>query len=119
MNTTLKKLLEMLQWAKEHKLYAHIKFGYYADGKTQEVYFDCQAESYKMVHLFAKEFKVKFHRIQSATEGALDYEAKKDNINISLYAISELPPFCRVIYEDIKVLAQEAYTKTIARVVCH
>ena len=117
MKNPFKIASEYLKWANDHDFYGavSIKFDH---GTILKVEFSCQARSYKNVHEFARKFKLKLDKKQSATKGALDYSHASDSLDIKFYAIGELAPNCRVEYKKVKIPAQKARTETQAIVVC-
>ena len=119
MTAALKTANKYYEWAKSHNLYCDIMIAAYCS-EEETIAFTCQAESYKKVHEFSRKFRIKFEKEPGATKGCLDY-CNNDNlygIFIKLYAISELPPSCKVKYETIYIPAQEARTEKRAIVIC-
>ncbi|MGR3177806.1 MAG: hypothetical protein ACUZ8E_07090 [Candidatus Anammoxibacter sp.] len=114
MKTPFEIANKYLEWAKNLDLYADISV--YTTGN---IGFNCQAKSYKNVHNFVKLFKIKLEKEQSATQGCLNYRYENEKITISLYAINQLAPNCKVIYEKIVIPASKKHTIKRAKVICN
>lgn len=109
--------IQLLLWAKKRKFYSDIDVSTLVDGEIK-ILFDCQAQSYKFVHEFSRYFKIKFNKVKSANDRCLDYKGETKDMIVKLYAISELPPSCRVEYKTVIVPATKRHAKTVATVVC-
>ena len=117
MKTPFEILNKYLEWANDLVVYASAEIKV-DSGSINKFEFSCQAKSYKNVHDFARRFKVKFKKEQSASASCLNYEYQDKNLTILLYAIGELSPSCKVKYEKVKIPAQKAKTETRAIVIC-
>ena len=99
------------------------------DSETQyELTFGCQPKSYSNVKAFQKEFGIrKLDKGPSIDEKELDFSAEQNGVKIKLYAVSELGPRCKVVYEEVVVPASEEYVieakpehvKKVAKVICN
>lgn len=99
------------------------------DGEEEVLFrFGCQPESYTNVKAFMKEFGIKkMGKDASYEETEMDFETEHQGVNIKLYAVSELGPRCKVVYEDVVVPASKElvikakpeHTKKVAKIVCN
>ena len=120
--TTIKALRlanRMMEWAHKKQLWCATYLH-----SSGDVTFDCQAHSYRDAHSFKKEFQEVGKLNRSSYAGAnLRYKGivKDINLSVELYAISKLPPSCKIEYEEIEVPYKEsveAHTETISKMVC-
>lgn len=116
--TVFDKAQEYFEWSRENGLYATIAVNRHQSGKPK-IDFSCQAQSYKTAHDFARKFRITLTKTPSGTHGALDYIYEGGGVRINLYAIGELPPSCRVEYEDVVEPATPERTVSKAIVICN
>lgn len=116
--TVFDKAQEYFEWATVNKLFATISVNRFSSGDAS-IEFTCQPRSYKMAHDFARKFRVTLTKQASACGGKLDYRYMDKDVTINLYAISELPPSCRVEYEDVVEPATPEQIVRKAIVICN
>ena len=67
-----------------------------------------------VAHKIAKAFGVKFEKKPHfGTDTHVDYDGKLDGVSMRIYGT--IPPGCKVVYEDVKVLE---HTERKARLIC-
>lgn len=134
---TAKQIAQMMKyqkWAHDNGLYSTISITLFPIGEVIQdrdlaCDFSCQPKSYDNVRAFMKEFGIrKMDKDTFGDDGKkLEYETRIDGVRIHLYAISELGPRCKVVYEDVVVPATKEYvieampehTKKVAKIVCN
>ena len=156
LETNTKQIAQMMKyqkWAEKNGLYSTIKIdltnrgmrelhqrgedGHILDlPKTMQnagielvLVFMCQAKSYTNVKDFRREFGVKKmgKDVASYDETKMDFETMHEGVLVKLYAIEELGPRCKVVYEDVVVPASPEMvlkatpesTKKVAKIVCN
>lgn len=130
------------EWAHENGLYSsyHLdstQYGKWKNERTGEyeegsikftIMFHCQPKSYTNVKAFMKKFGVKKmgKDVSSYDETEMEFNTEHEGIEIKMYAVSELGPRCKVVYEDVVVPATKEvvlkatpeHTKKVAKIVC-
>jgi len=116
--------LRMVKWCEERELFVTIQLSGKRFKDSKRVYdLEFQPRSYKVIHAFLKTFPEigKMERKQwnaDSSNGKLEYNGRiesksKTVLRIHGYAVSELPPSCRVVYEEEHVPEElvEGHTK--------
>tara|TARA_Y100000034_G_C6600749_1_gene261329 strand:+ start:44 stop:526 length:483 start_codon:yes stop_codon:yes gene_type:complete len=98
-------------------------------GTELQLVFMCQAKSYTNVKDFRREFGIKKmgKDVASYDHTKMDFETMHEGVLVKLYAIEELGPRCKVVYEDVVVPASPEmvlkatpeHTKKVAKIVCN
>ncbi len=118
--TTIRALTladKMMKWAYKNDIYSYTSLSV-----TGGVEFECQANSYLDAHSFKKEFP-QVGKLKKTASNTLKYTGfvKDIQLSVSLYAISKLPPSCKIEYEEVVVPYQKyikAHIETRAKIVC-